>query len=211
VSNALLVTRSEDRNRVIVGQLLVFDANNGKWLLDNQPPPSDLALLVAGTIMVAQRWLDGRVIETLWPDDVPSLARAVEEGNEAIPKEEWEEGQDGKAKPPWALAFVVYLVDPLTAKKYTVAASTVGQKIAYELLTDQIETMRTLRGQDVVAECVLGVGSFPTRFGTRKPRPDYDVCGWRILGPGRDKAPPLALSKVEEPTTGELLNDELPY
>jgi hypothetical protein len=71
--------------------------------------------------------------------------------------------------------------------------------------------MRTLRGKDVIAEIVLGVGSFPTRFGTRRPRPDYDIIGWRILGAGRDKSPPLALSHVDEPTTGEILNDELPY
>jgi hypothetical protein len=103
----LLVTRSEDRNRIIVGQLLTFDANNGKWLIDGQPLPSDLALLVAGTVMVAQQWRDGRVVSTLWPDDVGSLTRAVEEGNEAIPKEEWEEGRDGKVKAPWAISHVV--------------------------------------------------------------------------------------------------------
>lgn len=202
--NSLLVQRADD-NRVIVGQLLTFDANNGKWLLNNKPPP-DLRLLVVGTAAVAQHWQDGKVVASIWDGD---LAEVCEEGNEAIPKDQWEILPDGKQKKPWSVSSVVYLVDISTAKKLTVAAATVGQKIAVEILSDQIATMRKLRGGEVIPEIRLGVDSFPTRFGTRKPRPDYDVVNW--FDPSGKAAPQLALPTVEEPTTGEILSDEIPF
>ena len=43
-----LVTRSnDDRNRVVVGRLISFDGNAGKWMLDGKPPPAGMKLLVA--------------------------------------------------------------------------------------------------------------------------------------------------------------------
>jgi hypothetical protein len=208
MSNNLIV-RSSDPNRVIVGQLLNFDANSGKWSIDGKAPPAGLKLLVAGTVSVAQKWHDGKVVDTLWPDDGRNLTDAVEEGNEAVPKEQWEKGPDGKPKAPWSISHVVYLIDPATGKKLTVAAATVGQKIAVELLEGQVDVMRQLRGEDVLAEVVLGVSTFATRFGTRRPRPDYEVTSWRSLG--KKTAPPLALSTVDRPTTGELLDDSIPF
>jgi hypothetical protein len=204
-----LMTRPDGDARVIKGSLLQFDANNGKWLLDGQPPPAGLQLLVAGTVAVAQLWKGGKPLTTLWPGDVPSLALAVEEGNDAIPKEEWEKGPDDKPKPPWSISRIIYLVDPNTARKFTVAASTVGQKIACELLEDQINTMRQLRGAKVYAEVTLGVGSFPTRFGTRKPRPDYQVVSWRCIG--TDTTPALPARDVKPPLLGELMDDAVPF
>jgi hypothetical protein len=203
-----LVKRSGDNNRVIQGQLLALDANNGKWLLDSQPPPSGLRLLVAGTVLVAQQWHGGKPINTVWPDDASSLADVVEDGNEAIPQSEWETDKTGTPKKPWSLSHVVYLIDPASAKKYTIAASTVGQRIAVELLRDQIETMRLLRGTNVTAEVTLGVASFATRFGARRPRPDYVVVGWRTLG---SETVPAIGRDIEPPTAAEQMADEIPY
>jgi hypothetical protein len=204
-----LMRRNDGDDRVIKGQLLTFDANAGRWMLDGNSPPPDLKLLVAGTVSVAQLWKGGKPLTTLWPNDVPSLASAVEEGNDRVPKEEWEEGVDGKPKPPWAISRVVYLVDPNTAKKYTTAASTTGQKIACELLTDQIETMCRLRGAEVYAVVELGIGSFRTKFGTRKPRPDYNVVSWRCIG--SDATPALPARDVLPPLLGELMGDEVGF
>jgi hypothetical protein len=203
-----LIKRNGDNNRVIQGQLLAFDANNGKWLLDSQPPPSDLRLLVAGTVSVAQRWQGGKPITTVWPDTVSSLADVVEEENESIPQSQWEKDQSGTAKKPWSLSRVLYLIDPSTAKKFTVAASTAGQKIAVELLSDQIETMCRLRGANVMAEVTLGVSSFATKFGTRRPHPDYVVVGWRALG----SEPVPTIGRYVEPSTAdEEMADLIPF
>jgi hypothetical protein len=203
-----LVKRSDgDADRVIKGQLLSFDANAGRWNLDDKPPPAGLRLLVGGTTAVAQRWLGGKPAGTVWPSG-QSLVDVVAEGNESIPEDQWELDQSGKRKQPWAISRVVYLIDPNTAKKFTVAASTTGQRIAVELLEDQIDTMRQLRGTKVYAEIELGVTTFATRFGTRKPRPDYVVIGWR--GVGTDTVP-LALPKVEKPTLAEQMDDGLPF
>jgi hypothetical protein len=203
-----LVKRSDgDADRVIKGQLLSFDANAGRWNLDDKPPPAGLRLLVGGTIAVAQRWLGGKPAGTVWPGG-QSLVDVVAEGNESIPEDQWELDQSGKRKQPWAISRVVYLIDPNTAKKFTVAASTTGQRIAVELLEDQIDTMRQLRGTKVYAEIELGVTTFPTRFGTRKPRPDYVVVSWR--GVGSDTVP-LALPQVEKPTLAEQMDDGLPF
>jgi hypothetical protein len=204
-----LMVRPEGDDRVIKGTLLQFDANNGKWLLDDSPPPAGLQLLVAGTVSVGQLWKGGKPLTTLWPGDVPSLAAAVGEGNESIPKEEWEEGADGKRKPPWSISNIVYLIDPSTARKFTVAASTVGQRIACELLEDQVSTMCQLRGTRVYAVVTLGVGTFATRFGTRKPRPDYNVVAWRSIG--ADPTPALPARDVSPPALSELLDDEVGF
>jgi hypothetical protein len=200
----------DDANRVIQGQLLVFDANNGRWLLNDKPPPSGMRLLVGGTVSVAQQWQGGRPVATVWPETVSSLVDVVEEGNESIPEAQWEKDQSGSSKKPWSISHAVYLVDPSTAKKFTVAASTVGQKIAVELLADQIDTMCRLRGVNVLPEITLGIDSFPTRFGTRRPRPDYVVVGWRALG--SETVPALGRGRdVDPPTTAEVVDDEIPF
>jgi hypothetical protein len=203
----LLVPRNDD-SRVIVGQLLTFDANAGKWSLSGKPLPHDWRLLVIGTTAAAQQWHGGKTIDTVWADEGRDLHEICEEGNAAIPQSEWELSQDGKAKPPWSVSCIVYLVDPQTAKKFTIAAATVGERIATEILSDQIAAMRKLRGSDVLPEIVLGVDTFPTRFGGRKPRPDFDVKVWRSLG---KETTQLALPAVSEPTSGELFDDSIPF
>ena len=59
----------------------------------------------------------------MWKDDRPTDITDKplpdpDELNAQIPVSEWEEGLDGKPRPPWAHYVVVYLVDPETATKY---------------------------------------------------------------------------------------------
>jgi hypothetical protein len=179
--------------------------------------------------------------------------------NEAVPKNEWEPGLDGKPKPPWSHQYVVYLLDPASAGFYTFLNSTTGARIAHEQLREKVITMRALRGARVVPVVKLTHRPMKTFVGM-KHRPEFEVIGWKQLGGdgggGTLAAPPqpqlsgpspaalhegLATSKaattegfqrvapkpqppasaadatlsameeISEPTTAELLNDELPW
>jgi hypothetical protein len=90
-----------------------------------------------------------------WKDDRPTdLATKPlpdpDQLNAAIPVSEWEEGPDGRPRPPWAHYVVVYLVNPATATKYIYTAATVGGHIAVEQLKENVLTMRMLRGARVM-------------------------------------------------------------
>jgi hypothetical protein len=205
-----LVQRNhEDANRVIVGTALSFDANNSKWLIGDKPTPPGSRLVIGGITTVAQRWKDKRVLSTVWPDSGLDLGDVVEEGNESIPESEWEIGTDGKKKAPWSISRVVYLVDTVDARTYTFASATVGAKIGVDQLRTQAELMQRLRGAAVIPEIELGVDTFMTRFGTRKPRPDFVVTRW--ISVGGQQTPQLALTQVAEPTRAEEMDDSIPY
>jgi len=83
----------------------------------------------------------------MWKDDRPTdiTEKPLPDPdtlNAQIPVSEWEEGLDGRPRPPWAHYVVVYLVDPETATKYVYAAATVGGHIAVEQLKENVITMR---------------------------------------------------------------------
>ena len=64
---------------------------------------------------------------------------------------EWEEGLDGRPRPPWHTIVVVYLVTPIRRPSTVYAhAPTVGAHIAVEQLKENVITMRMLRGARVM-------------------------------------------------------------
>jgi hypothetical protein len=107
---------------------------------------------------------------------------------------------------------VVYLIDPISAATYTFISATVGARIAVERLSDQVRTMRALRGENVVPLVELGSAPMKTRFTASKQRPAFTVVEWRYLGGGNGGAPAIEHkpTPVEPVTLAEELNDEIP-
>jgi hypothetical protein len=183
-------------DRVIRGALV--KCVDGHWSTkDGTAPPKQLLALATATVM--QLWQDKMPVETIvkrpgqpWMD--------IDELNAKVPKENWEIGLDGEPRPPWQKQFIVYLLDPNSAAKFTFANGTIGARIAVTNLKDQVKWMRAMRGDHVVPLVELTNKPMKTKHG-QKLRPDFKVIEWRDLG-GTQIAPPII---------GEELNDAIPY
>jgi hypothetical protein len=203
----------DDPNRIIAGSQLKF--NDGDWTIDGEPAPADLQLLVCSGLICLQRWAGGKVIETIPnTDGRKALTELCAKKNAKTPKDQWEPGPNGP-RAPWSISYVTYLIEPSTAKRFTHANSTVGAKIAFDNLSDQIRWMSKLKGDAEMRPIVtLGSMLMPTQFGTKKPRPDFTIKGWRSFSAPTAPAPALEHAKAssphefEHPAAGM---DEIPF
>ena len=187
---------------------------DGRWSADDLRLPD--ALLVAGYTRGLQCWKNGELLDELDERDgpLPDLG----ELNDQIPQTEWDTGLDGNPRPPWALVYVVYLVDPETAETYTFINSTFGARIAYERLVDKLEMMRRLRGANVTAIVKPDCRPMKTKKVGLKLRPEFTIIDWRTIDGGGGNLPAqlpspaaTAVDKPAEPVTvEEELNDKLP-
>jgi len=205
---------------------------DGNWTYreDGQPVPPDRQFLVLATARGLQCWQGGQRLNEIVERPGEPLPD-VEELNGKIPVAEWDEGLDGKPRPPWMLHYATYLLDVCDAAKYVAINSTAGMKRAWKLLNDRIEWMRALRGENVTPLVVLRAKPMPTDYG-KKLRPHFEIIEWRSLGGARSTieaepvkaiehkpatqaakpAKPVKPGKPVKPVTiEEELNDELPF
>jgi hypothetical protein len=198
--------------RLIKGSILRWNETAGWIDRDGLHPPEDLLALACTEAL--QCWKDRRPVETITTKPLPD----VDELNATVPREEWEPGLDGRPKPPWVQQVIVYLIDPATAAFYTYLNSTVGARIAYDLLRERVVTMRALRGAKVVPLVKLSHVPMKTTFGMKR-RPDFKIIDWRNLG--GSGAPALtgpqasstlaAMGKVSVPSAAEEMADKVPW
>ena len=98
------------RNSTRIIQGVILRCVDGHWSdRDGLTPPAEL--LAMGTTTALQCWQDGTPTDTVVERPGKPLPD-VNELNAQIPEAEWEEGIDGKPRPPWVMQFVVYLIDP---------------------------------------------------------------------------------------------------
>jgi hypothetical protein len=204
-------------DRLIQG--VILRCVDGRWSdRDGVSFPNGTQMLCMGTTQAVQRWQDKTPIETYTERPLPD----VELLNEAIPKDQWEEGLNGP-RPPYVLQHIAYLLDPRDASFYTFINGTVNARIAVERLTEKVRAMRILRGQRVTPIVELGSKPMSTSFG-QKMRPEFIVVDWRELGGGSlvetkptPQLPPAqdAQQQIGKPvkpvSVAEELNDELPW
>jgi hypothetical protein len=173
--------------RLIQGEIL--KCVDGRWTTrDGQALPLGTQLFVRGMTRALQCWKDGELLDSMieTPETpLPDLG----ELNKQIPMTEWEEGLDGKPRPPWALYYVVYLMSPEDGADYTSVNNTSGQRIAWEQLQSRICNVRMLRGANVVALVELDSKPMTTKFGT-KQRPSFKITDWRVFEGGEQAALP---------------------
>jgi hypothetical protein len=161
--------------RLIRGQLLRWNETAGWTDRDGLRPPEIMLAIAIGEAL--QFWKGKKPVETVTAKPLPS----VDMLNEAVPKDEWEPGLDGKPKPPWVYRRLAYLLDPASGGMFTYVNSTVGARIAVEQLDEKVATMRMLRGARVVPVVKLTHRPMKTFVGM-KHRPEFEVVGWRQLG-----------------------------
>jgi hypothetical protein len=151
-------------------------------------------MLVIGFITVLRRWKDKRP-EYKTEHPLPD----VEKLNSAIPVSEWEPGKDGKPRKPWALTYVVYMVELKTGALYTYAHDTYGAMLAYNALEEQIAVSRMLRGEDVFPIVGLDRRQWKSATYGLQMRPHFQVLGWRATG-GASFMPPPPTPQLSGPT-----------
>ena len=105
-------------NRIIQGTLVKF-TNEAEWVTrDDEKISADHELIVTDILRVAQKWKDGKPVETriLGPgENFPDL----EALNEAAPKSEWVEGPDGQKRGPHQNQYIAHALDPKTMDQFT--------------------------------------------------------------------------------------------
>ena len=162
-------------DRVMRGTIARWASSTG-WV-DRDGLPLPKTMLVIGYITVLRRWKEKRpeyISEHPLPD--PDVL------NKAIPITEWETGLDGKPRRPWALTYVVYLVDLKTGALYTYAHDTYGAMQAYNALEEQIAVMRMLRGEHVFPIVQLEQRPWKSQQYGMLMRPHFQVVDWRASG-----------------------------
>ena len=212
----------DGRDRLIQGTILA--CVDGLWAARDESELPE-TFIVVGTAKAVQHWRDGKPVpgDTFTTRPLPD----VEYLNSQIPIETWEEGLDGKPRPPWTLQHVAYLFDDETGAIYTFINSTAGAAMAVRELREQVQMMRNVRGATIVPVIALASKPMKTAFGV-KQRPAFKVLEWRDLGGGPAQATPLASapiappakpvaaiehigSAVEPVSFREELDDELPF
>jgi len=156
---------------------------------DGLPMPSPV--MVVGYVTILRRWKDNR------PEDITEHPLPdPEELNATIPQAEWDVGMDGKPRKPWALTYVIYMVNLKNGALFTYANSTFGAMLCYTQLEEQVAVMRMLRGEHVYPIANLDRRPMKTAFGM-KTRPHLEIIDWRAPKGGDG-------SLVQSPSTPQL-------
>jgi hypothetical protein len=166
-------------NRIIQGALVKF-TNTATWVTRIGEELSGTSEFVAVDVnRVVQKWQDGQPIETrvLQPGE---KAPNLEELNSTVPRSEWRFGPDGKLRGPWELQYLVYLLNPETAERFTYATGTIGGGIAVRDLIYRVSWKRKICGEQVYAVVSLSAVPWKTRYGAR-PRPHFEIKRWEGL------------------------------
>jgi hypothetical protein len=213
---------------IIQGTFLKF-SNEGQWIdRDGNEIPDNLELCAAEVLRLVQKWEDQKPVETIILEPHQKFPD-VEAMNDAVPRDEWEEGPGG-LRGPWQAQHLLRLVNLETMEKYSYPTGTTGGRIAVAELRDRIVWMRRYKGNDVYAIVTLGRTWWNTKHGGRW-RPTFVIKRWARLGGGgggeakaspaipptptaapvQQVVPPqLDLPLVAEPTLQEELNDSIP-
>jgi hypothetical protein len=139
----------------------------------------------------------------MWKANRPTIIRDkplpdLEQLNAAIPQSEWEHGKDGPRK-PWEHIVIVRLVNFGTGEIYKYEAATIGAHIAYDVLKEQVITMRALRGTRVMPVVNLGERPMKTVHGLGR-RPHFEIVGWKTPGDSSEAVPAKPAPQLSGPT-----------
>jgi hypothetical protein len=214
---------------LIQGTHLKF-SNDGRWIDRNGNEISgNLELCVAEVIRLVQKWQDQYPVEIIILKPHEKFPN-IEAKNEATPRDEWGEDQDGNPRGPWQAEKLLRLVNLETMDKYSYPTGTIGGEIAIRELVERINWMRRYKGNDVYVIVTLGRIWWELKRGGRwKPHfiikrwvrlggggggeelpPSQEIPPTPIAAPVQQVSPQSDLPLVAEPTLQEELNDSIP-
>src|SRR5262249_24610600 len=104
---------------------------------------------------------------------------------------------DGRPRAPWALTYLVYLIDLDRGALYTYANSTFGARLLYENLEESVTVMRMIRCNHVLPIVRLEQRPMKTQYGM-KARPHLHIIDWRAPGDGGGPPKPVPQSPTPQ-------------
>jgi hypothetical protein len=204
---------SFDNSRMFQGARVKF-GTDGQYRVNDQVLPPLMELLLGSMATIAQNWHDKKLIDERRKPPEQSHAEftdMIEALNEESDPDTWELNLSGEKRPPWQVYEVAYFIDLKTAQRFTLALATVGMRIAASEIRQMVSDMRAIKGQYIFPLVKLGTLSMKTRFGN-KPRPRFEVVGWRAWQSDTPQLPGPKLEEVEKPTLSEEMEgDSIPF
>jgi hypothetical protein len=156
-------------------------------------------------------WRDKKLVEPRRIRRPGEPWQSAAERNNALPKTEWVISEfTGALEGPIKDNYAIELLDLRDGSKFIFSNATWGHQKCFFDLRERVRSMRLLRGEHVYA--IVSPSSVPmkTRFGVTQ-RPHLEIVGWRTFGPTPAViSAPLQGEPVAEPTTAEIINDDLP-
>jgi hypothetical protein len=126
-----------------------------------------------------------------------------------VPKDDWPLDLNGQPAHPWKSTHYLVLLDTATGEVSTFWSNTVGGNVAIAALRDQVEFMRKCR-PGAIPIVALESRDMPTQFGGTKPRPHFQISGWKAHNAEPQQLGEVPLVAIEAPSLAEELNDEIP-
>lgn len=127
-----------------------------------------------------------------------------------VDAENWPLNFNGKPEHPWKLTTYLHLIDAETGEFLTFWTNTIGGNIAVGQLTDQISFMRQAR-PNMIPVVALEARDMPTQYGGTKPRPHFQILGWRErAGPEQNEPLKIAPTSLIEHVEKELAEAKKP-
>jgi hypothetical protein len=118
-----------------------------------------------------------------------------------VDEADWPLNFNGQPEHPWKLTHYLHLLDAESGEFSTFWTNTTGGNLAVGQLSDQVNFMRQVR-PNAIAVIALESREMPTKYGGTKPRPHFQILGWRertgLAGP--EQKEPLKLA-AETPAT----------
>lgn len=131
----------------------------------------------------------------------------------AVPKDDWPLNLNGEKEHPWKSTHYLVLLDTATGEVSTFWSNTIGGRIAVAALRDQVDFMRKHR-PNAIPVIALESRDMPTQFGSTKPRPHFQIMGWKAHDTEPQNllaVPEQKLVDVEKPSLKEAMGgDEVP-
>ena len=127
-------------------------------------------------------------------------------------KDDWPLNLNGEKEHPWKSTHYLVLIDTATGEVSTFWSNTKGGNIAVAALRDQVDFMRKHRPY-AIPVIALESRDMPTRYGGTKPRPHFQIMGWKQ----HDSEPQNLLTAepklidVETPSLKEEMDDDVPF
>jgi hypothetical protein len=131
-----------------------------------------------------------------------------------VDEKDWPLDPNDKPEHPWKLTRYLYLLDTDTGEVVTFWSNTVGGRMAFDALSEQVDIMRSMHpGKIPVAIIALERTMFMTSFGSRKARPHFKIIGYKLRSQiSTQNLLTDETNKIDRPppTLAEELNDDLP-
>jgi hypothetical protein len=128
-----------------------------------------------------------------------------------VDKAAWPLNLNGQPDHPWKLTHYLYLLHAATGEVSTFWTNTIGGRIAIDALNDQVTFMRRMRpGAHPVVQ--LRSKPMPTSYGGTKPRPHFELVGWKQADGAVEQAQIAGPTADVEPVSSEeVFNDKIGF